>query len=272
VSHSETPAPTGSGRPGAAARHATRARHAWEITGANAVRIGRVDPVLARKLFGTSASFGLGNPAGHQDQVPAGSAAVPTLVYRSLTRFRADVGRGRIDPRIRAVLYDPERWRATPRAEQRDPLAAMRRFAAFGHAHGYAVVLAPARDLLAVAGARCTAHGEPLDQAYLRCGMARAARWADVFSIQSQADEFDVAAFRAFVRAAAGQARAAHPGVRVFAGISTNPATGRARGPVLAAAVRSVQSTVDGFWANVFATHPGQLQTAIGAFRTLARR
>jgi hypothetical protein len=272
VSHSETPAPTGSGRPGAAARHATRARHAWEITGANAVRIGRVDPVLARKLFGTSASFGLGNPAGRQDQVPADSAAVPTLVYRSLTRFRTDVGRGRIDPRIRAVLYDPERWRATPRAEQRDPLAAMRRFAAFGHAHGYAVVLAPARDLLAVAGARCTAHGEPLDQAYLRCGMARAARWADVFSIQSQADEFDVAAFRAFIRAAARQARAAHPGVRVFAGISTNPATGRARGPVLAAAVRSVQSTVDGFWANVFATHPGQLQTAIGAFRTLARR
>ena len=60
--------------------------------------------------------------------------------------------------------------------------------------------------------------------------------------------------------------------MRVFAGISTNPATGRARGPDLAAAVRSVQSTVDGFWANVFATHPGQLQTAIGAFRTLARR
>ncbi len=251
---------------------AARARHSWEITGANVTLIERVDPALARSLFDTPASFGLGNPAGHQDQVPGHSAAVPTLVYRSLTRFRSDVSHGRIDRRIRAVLYDPERWRATPAREQRDPLQAMRRFAALGHAHGYEVVLAPARDLLAVAGARCTAHGETLDQAYLRCGLARAARWANVFSIQSQADEFDVARFRSFVRAAAGQARAAHPGVRVFAGISTHPATGRAHGRDLAAAVRSVQSAVDGFWANVFATQPGQLQTAIGFFRTLAPR
>ncbi|HEY3765105.1 MAG TPA: hypothetical protein VGL44_08095 [Gaiellales bacterium] len=257
--------------PAVVSRRAQAARHAWEITGANAARIERVDAPLAQGLFGTSASFGLGNRAARQDQVPAGSGAVPTLVYRSLAAFRADLRRGRIDSRIRAVLYDPERWPSTPAAEQRDPLAAMRQFGQLAHAHGYKVVLAPGRDLLAVPGARCGANGQSLDQAYLRCGFARAARFADVFSIQSQADEFDVPAFRAFVVAAAAQARAAHPGVRIFAGISTNPATGRARSTDLTRAVRSVDGTVNGFWANVFVRRPGQLQTAIAFFRSLAR-
>ena len=57
--------------------------------------------------------------------------------------------------------------------------------------------------------------------------------------------------------------------MRIFAGISTNPATGRARSADLARAVRSVDGTVNGFWANVFATRPGQLQTAIALFRAL---
>ena len=268
LAHSR-PAPGGGGR--SAGPQAHRVRRAWEITGANIARIARADPRVAQALFGSRASFGLGNPAGRQDQVPAAFDAVPTLVFRSLAGFRTALRNGRIDPRIRAVLYDPEHWAQTPAADQRDPIAAMRSFAVLAHIHGFKVILAPARDLLLAPGARCTANGEPLDRAYLRCGLARAARYADVFSIQSQADEFDISAFRAFVSAAAAQARAAHPGVRIFAGISTRPATGRARIADMAAAVASVERSVDGVWANVFARQPGQLDAALGLFRTLAR-
>jgi hypothetical protein len=270
LTHSRGGGPGGGNAPVPA--RARRARHAWEITGTNIARVAAADPRVARALFGTRASFGLGNPAGRQDQVPAGSQAVPTLVFRSLRTFRAELRRGRIDPGIRAVLYDPERWPQTPGAEQRDPIGAMRAFAKLAHAHRLEVILAPARDLLLVPGARCTAGGQRLDQAYLRCGLARAARYADVFSIQSQADEFDLPAYRAFVDAVAAQARAAHPGVRVFAGISTHPATGRAPGSDMAAAVAAVDGTVDGFWANVFAGRPGQLAAAVALFRTLAQR
>ena len=146
------------------------ARHAWEITGANVARIERVNAPLAQGLFGTRASFGLGNPAARQDQVLAGSAAVPTLVYRSLARS-APICRGRIDSRIRAVLYDPERWPSTPAAEQRDPIARCGSSRSWPRSRLQGRARPgprPARG----AGARCGAKGESLDQAYLRCGFA----------------------------------------------------------------------------------------------------
>jgi hypothetical protein len=71
------------------------------------------------------------------------------------------------------------------------------------------------------------------------------AKVAGVVEIQAQSLERAPQTYRAFVRAAAAQARAANPHVTVLAGLSTNPP-----GPV----VSSQQRGVAGFWLNV----PGQ--------------
>ena len=142
----------------------------WMITGSNMSKIGRTHRDLASAIFDRQSAYGLGNPDADQVQVPDGYRAVPTLIYRSLARFRADVGAHRIHPGIKAVMYDPESWGDTPIAEQNDPITAMHSFANLAHAHHYQVVLAPARDLMGVTTAVCQKTHETNDAAYLRWG------------------------------------------------------------------------------------------------------
>jgi hypothetical protein len=177
---------------------------------------------------------------------------VPTRLYKSYETFADDAAAGRIPGSVRAVMYDPEKWAATPAAEQREPRAYMTRFSELARAHDLVPILAPARDLVLVRGGSCEKQdGENLNQAYIRCGLATAVRGAGALVIQSQANQFDVAAFRRFVAAVTGRARAVNPRIAVLAQLATAPLGQEASVPQLLVAARSVAGIADGLSINV---------------------
>lgn len=177
---------------------------------------------------------------------------VPTRIYRSYAELARDLAAGAVPAAVRAVMYDPEKWAATPAAEQRAPRAFMTRFSRLARRYGLLPILAPARDLLLVPGGSCVKRtGENLNQAYLRCGLATAVRGAGALVVQSQANQFDVAAFRRFVAAVTAQARAVNPGIAVLAQLATAPLGQPASVPQLLGAARSVAGIADGLSINV---------------------
>ncbi len=233
------------------------------LTGSNINRLVAGHPRL-RSFFNHRRVYPLGNPQGDQLQARGVPRATPTLIYHSYARFTADVAAGRIDPRIQAVAYDPERWRLTPSTEQRSPAAYMQLFGALARAHGLRVIETPARDLMEVGAAAChAAPGERLTHAYLRCGLpAEAARDSDIIEVQSQVVEFSLRRFGNLLAAAGAQARAANPRVIVLAGVSTRPPSGAATFGSMVADARSAARRGCGLWVNVFSQHPHQRRVA----------
>lgn len=171
--------------------------------------------------------------------------AVSVASYGAL---QADLGGAGLGRRVRVVVYDQEAWPFTPAAEQRDPAAYLRRAAALVHARGLQLIATPATDLVRVRDP----HAGAVYPAFLRLGIAGgAARYADVYEIQAQGAEADVAAYRAFVEQAAAQARRANPRIIVLAGLSTNPSGRRVAASVLYQDVLATRTAVAGFWLNV---------------------
>jgi hypothetical protein len=151
---------------------------------------------------------------------------------------------------LHTALYDPEGWPATPVPERLDPVAYFRRFAALAHAQHWTVVITPNASLVSVPGARCVAReGESTFDAYVRCDIVgEAARYSDIVETQAQHLESDPAAYRSFVARTAAQARAANPGVRVIAGLTTGH---RYTAPQMFAAWSSVRDLVDGYYLSI---------------------
>ena len=179
-------------------------------------------------------------------------AAVGTAFFTSYTEFIGRLRRHAIPPGVRAVAYDPERWRATPVAERLDPERYMALFAGAAHRHGYAAILMPGRDLLAAARSCRQQPGEDLDAAFLRCGLAgEGARLSQVFEIQTAPVELSTTELRGFAAACARQAKAANPSVVLIATLSTQPGTGSANGWQLARAAAAVRPYVRGFQLNL---------------------
>jgi len=212
----------------------------WLGTATTRGTLARLDADATAGLLGAPQSITLGEPVG----------APVALSWSSERRFARDVADGSIPPSVRVVLYDPEGWLETPREERRAPIPAMSAFGALAHANGFLAVITPHPSLVQVHGAACgQSAGEPLEAAYLRCGIqAASARAADIVEVQAQFLETDADAYERFVIAAATQARLANPGVHVISGISTaftdDP-------QVLVAAWRSVRGVVDGHYLNV---------------------
>ena len=154
-------------------------------------------------------------------------------------------------PGVAAVLYDPESWPMTPRAEQIDPVAAVCRAAVIAHAHGKLLIATPAVDLLRRVAPGAARHGQRFRAFEQRGWLAAMAKCANVVEIQAQGAEANPALFRQFVDTEARQARAANPDVLVLAGISTNPDGRRVSAQQLVAAVQAVRPAVNGFWLNI---------------------
>jgi hypothetical protein len=191
----------------------------WIATTPTLAHLRAFDPDASALFFDRSSSFVLGG---------AGTAAVAARAWSDEAAFEADLASGAIPPQVRYVMYDPEGWASTPRGERRHPIAAMRAFARAAGSAGYGVIITPHPNLVEVRHAACGAGpNEKESAAYVRCGIgAVAARVADVVEIQAQWLEWDPPAYRAFVEAAADQARDANPGVVVLAGLSTRYASG----------------------------------------------
>lgn len=194
----------------------------WVVSGDDLAALRAGNAGLARRFFDNSETFVVGSPA-EQDAVPRGYRSIPTLLYPSLREFEADIHRGSIDPRIAAVVYDPEDWARTPAAERNSPVAAMRRFTRLATHWGYGAIVAPGRDL-ALAGPGCAKReGERLDQAYLRCGLTGGAAGAEKFVVQAAPVELSLDHLRALLRGARRQLGRHSPELQVLASLSTEP-------------------------------------------------
>lgn len=183
-------------------------------------------------------------------QLPlAGVDAIPVVTFPAVAALDAALTGNQLPAGTRAVLYDPEAWSFTPADEQRDPLRAAARAASLARAHGLQIIVAPALNLTTVL---TPDHPGPRWQQFLRLRLAAGlARIADVIDLQAQSLERSTATYASFVRAAAGQARAANPDVQVVAGLSTNPPGAAVSGPQLTAVIRASHSAVDGYWLNI---------------------
>jgi hypothetical protein len=142
----------------------------------------------------------------------------------------------------------------------------MRKFADLAHQHGLKVIETPARDLMSVPGGACIRRsGQTNDQAYLACHIPQAARYADIYEIQAQADQSSTSGYARFVRAAQHQALAANRHLVLLAGLTTDRGGSAAQ---ILACWKASKKLVTGYWMN---TNPGTVRTAAKAL-TLIRQ
>lgn len=195
----------------------------WLLSGRDLSLLRANNAGLARRFFDNGQTFIVGSAEGAQDLVPRGYRSIPTLSYSSLRAFEHDIHFGTIDPRIAAVVYDPENWSRTPAAERADPLAAMRRFTRLAARWGFGPILAPGRDLALTGGACAKRQGELLDQAYLRCGLVDGAIDAEDFVVQAAPEELALARMHRLLHGARHALRTRAADTFAFASLSTDP-------------------------------------------------
>ncbi len=215
----------------------------WWIVGSSTLRGVEAagGTAAARAAFDTPHTF-IAGAAG----VPSGWTSMSVTSFTSEVALASALENGSVH--TRAVLLDLEDWPLTPVVEQKDPAGFESEASSLAHAHHLLFIATPAVDLVRVLGRN---PGETAQEAYLRLDIAgTAALHADAIDIQAQALEQNLPLFTSFVREAASQARAAHPGVIVLAGISTNHSGVRASPDQLLAAVQATRPYVDGYWLN----------------------
>ncbi len=219
----------------------------WILNAAATSKLQESDPAVFQRVLRPASLFILQQPAS---VTPAGSAVAD---FKSYAAFSQAITARTIPPGVRWVMYDNESWPQTPVDEQKDPGRYEALFAALAHRNGFKVILAPAQDLvfgLRQSGVRAIGAAW---QRYLSLHLAAiSARLADAYEIQAQSDELTQfrsdSVYQAFVTAAAAQARAANPGVMIFAGLSTQRVTSAAQ---LDQDYKSTRSLVDGYWLNI---------------------
>lgn len=154
-----------------------------------------------------------------------------------------------VAPSIKIIMYDYENWAATPLAEQQNPAPFVKGAAALVHAHGLLFLPAPAVDLVT---AMAPGNQTPADQLYIQLQIAAdAARYADIFLIQSQRFQLTPDIYASFVQRAAAQARQANPSVRVFAAVSTYENGAAVSAEVIMTVINATRMIVDGYLFNI---------------------
>jgi hypothetical protein len=215
----------------------------WMTTGSAIADLAQSNPADANRYFDNSRDFSIG-------PVPDGLATTRIVSFTSYAAFSTAVASGTIPSGVSWVQYDNEDWSQTPLQEKQEPALYMRLFAQLAHRVGYKVLETPSLDLMLVEGAPCnsaTTDLSPAD-AYIACGLARDAQYADMFEIQSQSLEPQPSQMVALVQDAAAQAHAANSSAIVLAGLTT--CRGYTASQVVASWVK-LHSTVSGFWLNM---------------------
>jgi hypothetical protein len=213
------------------------------VTSAGTIRaIAALDADVADRIFGSTDAVALGGWPG----------STSGRAWASYATFARDVAAGAIAREVTVVMYDPERWDATPLAEKHDPVSAIEAFCALARSHGYSVLVTPHPNLVSVQGSVCEIQaGETRESAYLRSGIIEVcAANADTYETQAQTLQRDPAAYRAFVLDTARRARSVNGGVRVLSGLSTHPGYA-ATAEMLHDAWDSVRDVVDGHYLSL---------------------
>jgi hypothetical protein len=227
----------------------------WALASSSLMNVLKADATVGDRSFNNPATLVAGPGEGTQYQVPGGWSSQPAGIYRSYAAFQKDVTAGRVDGRLTTVVYNPEMWAQTPLNEQRDPYTYMRMFCDLAHSRGLRCMNAPGRSLVGVEGAVCRQNPrEDRSAAFLRCGVpAAAANNAEGIDIQGQNYQNDPVAYRDFVTRAAGQARAANPGVTLRSNLTTELQSVAQSAQAMCSARAAVKETVAGHWLNVTA-------------------
>ena len=219
-------------------------RPAWMLTRAALAQVATEPAVLAG--LQRSRVLEILQP-GQQPAAVAG--ADPVVTFSSVGELSQAVAGRPAAAGTSALLYDPEAWSFTPRAEQLDPASAARRARDIAHAHGLSLIVAPALNLTTL---RPDPAGGPRWKQFLRLGLAGSiAKVTDVLEIQAQSLERSTSTYAEFVRDAAAQARAANPRVAILAGLSTNPPGAPVTSQQLTAVIHATRGIVDGYWLNI---------------------
>ena len=225
-------------------RRATSVGPAWLMTRRVVSELTR-DPVVRRTLADGRLDELL-EPGQPRVQ---GVQARSVVTFASAGALSAAVRAHDLPPGTYGVLYDPEAWAFTPASEQRDPVGAAARAATSAHADGLRFIVAPALNLTTVLAPGTHGHREREFLALRLVG--RFARSADVIELQAQSLERDRSRYRAFVTAAAAQARAANPRVTLLAGLSSNPPGAAVTVGQLRRDIGATRSAVAGYWLNI---------------------
>ncbi len=268
--------PSGSPSTGSSGGSISGSGTSWIVSGSTLTRLLAADSAgaTAARNFDAPNAYVLTGAADWA--VPSGWHSTPTASFTSYATLKSVFARHSLDPRIRAVLYDNEHWSLTPQNEQADPAHYDQLAADLVHQHHLLFIAAPAPDL--VDKLRPDAATGNFDT-FLSLGLAgQIARYADVLDIQSQGAENNPTLFASFVSAVATQARQANPGIKVLAGLSTNPSGTAVTAAVMDRAARAVRTDVDGYWLNDPAASPAcpacagpYPQVALTALRGLNR-
>ena len=222
----------------------------WMFHRGPGVAAGAADAGASRALANT-APYILRKP-GDNLVVPPAWKAILVAPCQSFASIQEGLEQHTFAPGVRGILYDYEKWQFTPEDEQRNPAGYVKRAAALVHAAGLLFLTSPSANLVKVMAPDTGRPDADMFDAYLQLGIAAdAARYADVYVIQTQRALRDTELSASFVQQAAAQARAANPRVEVIAGVSTNPIGRRVVSDDIVRLIGETRNVVDGYWMNI---------------------
>jgi hypothetical protein len=168
------------------------------------------------------------------------------------------------------LLYDNERWPATPAVQQQQPFSYEAQAQTLAHQHGLGLIFTPAANLSMVLSPAYT-NATKYD-GYTSLGIAgQAAPHADVLDIQAQQDE-GTSGFGSFVASAVSQARTANPHALLMVGLTTTAPRQDVTAQVLLNDYAATRAAVSGYWLNVpgGAGGPRDPEVAVAFLQALA--
>lgn len=221
---------------------------AWIVTGTVLRTLSTLAPGVSRHFFDTPRAYVVGANATTLAHL-SDPAALPTARFTNENVLAAAVTSGTLPIGTRAVMFQDEFGPRTPRAQQRNPAAYYKRAAQVAHSAGLLLIAAPATNLVLARHPRTRPSREYA--AFVKLGIAGAvARSADVYEIDAQGNQAHPSRYASFVRQVSSQATAAHPGVELLAGLSTNPNGVKQSSKALLKAALPTQTLVAGFALN----------------------
>jgi hypothetical protein len=253
------------------------------------------DPAVARSAFGQGSTwFSViyhGEGTDTKSPLPPGYPGVAVLkfaAYENGSDGLLDAIRDGLPSWVQAVQYDAEGWDFTPPIEKGAWLynayakaSYAELFCRKAHELGFPVVLTPSLDLCNnkpnpaypdAAPQYPVPSGERNYEAYVRYGLASAARWlrpGDMYEFQSQALELDPDLYASVTAKVERTVREVSQGVTFLAGIGRTEANwDHATAGQLTAAARSVAPLVAGYWPNVD-ENAARVQAMIGFLKNL---
>ena len=146
-----------------------------------------LSPVLLQHFFNNTRTFVIVKAAdpAKNPSLPNANYVMSFANYQQLARA---ITTGSIPAYIKLVLYDNERWPATPATQQQQPFAYEAEAEALAHQHGLGLIFTPAANLSMVLSSSYT--NATKYEGYTSLGIAsQAAPHTDVLEIQAQQDE-----------------------------------------------------------------------------------